>query len=653
MRTTFLMAMVVVFSVGFTLQSHAQQSVYDPHEAFDPLFNQQPGTRYRSADGQPGPEYWVNRTNYQIEARLDTLNKTITAEEIITYTNNSPNVLSYLWLLLDQNRYKPNSRSASASGRRFHPKRFIGGFDIQSVAVASADKFETIKYLINDTRMQIRLPETLGPKGASIRIKIRYQYQIPPRGNGRNGWMSTKNGTIFEMAQWFPRMAVYDDLAGWNILPFLGAGEFFLDYGDYDVTMDVPGNQIVAAPGTLENPLEVLSGKTLKQLKRARKSDQTIHIRSKKDIKHPTGKGRHTWHFKMKNSRDFAWASSEAFLWDAARINLPEGKTALAQAFYPVESSGEQAWNRATEFLKHSVEIFSNQWFTYPYPTAITVGGPVGGMEYPAIVFCHWRAKGPSLWMVTNHEIGHVWFPMIVGSDERRYAWMDEGMNTFIDIYAADTFHHGEFAPKSDHEYNPKGGSAARGIVPLMQDTNAPVLMTYADNIPHKYSHPLGYYKSALGLVLLRETILGHDRFDYAFRTYIKSWAYKHPSPTDFFRTMNNAAGEDLNWFWKGWYFERWTLDQAVSMVKYVDDNPAKGAIITLENKQGLVMPVTLTIKQANGSSETIKLPVEIWRMSGTYRFYYPSKVKIESVIVDPGKMFPDVNDENNYWPRR
>ncbi len=655
MKKQFLSAYFFLLLFMYSMQCIAQQAAYNPRKAFDPFFNHQSGTQYRSADGQPGPGYWVNRTDYKITARLDTVRKTITAKEIITYTNNSPNNLHFLWILLDQNRYTKNSKSAAVSKQIFNPNRFIGGFNIRSVETGRNGKFSEVPFIINDTRLQIRLSHVLGAKGGKMDIRINYTYKIPPKGNGRNGWMNTKNGAIFEIAQWYPRMAVYDDLAGWNILPFLGAGEFFLDYGNFDISMDVPGDQIVAAPGNLKNPGDVLTKKTLQRLNKARESDNTISIRKKNDLNNsasrPSGTNRLIWHFIMKNSRDFSWASSKAFLWDASKINLPNGKVALAQAFYPVESSGKTAWDRAAEYLKNSVEIFSNQWFTYPYPTAITVGGPVGGMEYPGIVFCHWRAKGPSLWMVTNHEIGHSWFPMIVGSDERRNAWMDEGMNTFIDIYATARFNHGEFAPKSDHEYNPKGGSPARGIVPLMLDKAAPPMMTYADGIPGKYSHPLGYYKSALGLVMLREYILGHDRFDYAFKTYIRRWAYKHPSPQDFFRTMNNASGENLNWFWKGWYVKKWMLDQAVKDVQYVDGDPAKGALITLENKDQLVMPVTVEITQSNGNSEKIKLPVEIWERSGTYKFHYPSSTKITSVVVDPDKMLPDVDDKNNYWP--
>ena len=633
----------------------AQSAGYDPHKAFDPLFDAQPGTVYRSADGQPGPDYWSNRANYRIAATLDTLHKTVTADEVITYVNNSPDKLSFLWVQLDQNRFAKNSRGAAVAFQTFNPRRFIGGFNIQSVAIAFEGKYTKADYLITDTRMQIRLPKALKAKGGTVKIRINYNFKIAPVGNGRSGWMHTKNGIIFDVAQWYPRMAVYDDLVGWNLLPFLGAGEFYLDYGNFDVYLTVPVNQIVASSGKLKNQEEVLSSTMIKRLKKAASSDKTIAIRTAKDIAqdlaHPSQKGTKTWHFTMHNSRDFTWAASKAFLWDAAKANLPDNKTTLAMALYPEESAGKDAWNRAVEFLKKSIEIFSKQWFPYPYPTATTVGGPVGGMEYPGIVFCSWRAKNNSLWMVTNHEIGHTWFPMIVGSNERKNAWMDEGFNTFIDIYATQAFNHGEFAPKSDHEYNPQGGSPARDIVPLMLNPNSMPIITYADVLPRKFSHPVSYYKTALGLVMLREYILGHNRFDYAFRTYIRRWAYKHPSPIDFFRTMNNASGENLNWFWKGWFVKRWTLDQAVTAVKYVHNDPKQGALITLQNLNQLVMPVTLKIIQANGRTDIVNLPVEIWERSVKYILHFNSTSAIKKVIVDPDKVLPDVNGSNNVWP--
>ncbi len=653
MKKAFLPVIVVLLFLpaGMLL---AQSSGYDPHKAFDPFFDAQAATVYRSADGQPGPGYWTNRADYRIRATLDTLHKTISATEVITYTNNSPNNLSFLWIQLDQNRFAARSRSAAVSSQTFRSGRFIGGYHILSVETGTDGKFTRTGYLINDTRMQIRLPQMLKGRGGSLQIKISYRFELAPAGNGRAAWMRFKEGTIYDVAQWYPRMAVYDDLAGWNVLPFLGAGEFYLDYGNFDVYLTVPGNQIVASSGELVNPEQVLSPTQMKRLQKARASNKTVAIRTEKEVlhdrAHPSGRATRTWHFTLHNSRDFTWASSAAFLWDAAKINLPDNKTALAMALYPAESAGKDAWDRAVEFLKGSIEIFSKQWFPYPYPTATTVGGPVGGMEYPGLVFCSWRAKKGSLWMVTNHEIGHNWFPMIVGSSERKNAWMDEGMNTFIDIYATDAFNHGEFAPKSDHEYNPKGGSAARNIVPLMRNKKVPPIMTWADAFPRKFSHPVSYYKTALGLVLLREYILGPDRFDYAFRTYIRRWAYKHPSPADFFRTMNNAGGENLNWFWKGWFVHNWTLDQAVTSVKYVHGDPRQGARITLENLHQLVMPVTLKITETNGHTQTVKLPVEIWEKSGKYILQFNSTSPLKKVTLDPLKQLPDVNPSNNVW---
>ncbi len=648
-----LFAVFVLFIFVPEGELFSQSTGYDPHQAFDPLFDAQPGTVYRSADGQPGPAYWTNRADYRIHATLDTVQKTISAEEVITYTNNSPDNLSFVWIQLDQNRFAKNARSAAVSSQLFNTKRFIGGYKILSVETGSGGKFTQADYRINDTRMQIRLPEILKGKGGSLQIKISYRFTLAPAGNGRAAWMHFKNGTIYEVAQWYPRMAVYDDLNGWNVLPFLGAGEFYLDYGNFDIYLTVPANQIVASSGKLENQEKVLSSNLIKRLKKAALSEKTVAVRTAKDISHDLTHPEQeikTWHFTMKNSRDFTWASSNIFLWDAAKVNLPEGKTTLAMAYYPEEGAGKEGWNRTVEFLKGSIEIFSKKWFPYPYPTASAVGGPVGGMEFPGLVFCSWRATKGILWMVVNHEIGHNWFPMIVGSSERKNAWMDEGFNTFIDIYATAEFNHGEFAPKSDHEYNPQGGSPGRDIVPLMLNPKVPPIITYADAFPRRFSHPVSYYKTALGLVLLREYILGPDRFDYAFRTYIRRWAYKHPSPFDFFRTMNNAGGENLNWFWKGWFVHNWTLDQAVTSVKYVHGNPAQGAIITLENLNRLVMPVTLKIVQQNGKTDTVRLPVEIWEKGGKYTLRFNSTVPLKKVVVDPNEMLPDVNTENNTW---
>lgn len=654
-KNTFVKFLIIIFLAGLTSGFAQEKNGYSPRKVFDPLFDSAPGTVYRSGNGAPGPNYWQNRADYKIHAQLDEKNDSLTGSEEITYTNNSPNNLNYLWLQLEQNQLSKNSRGELTSPPSNNANRFYGGYDIKSVEVKLNGKKFKGDYIITDTRMQIRLPENVKPNGDKVFIYIDYSFPIPPPNYGRCGYLETKNGKIFELAQWFPRMSVYDDIKGWNNLPFLGSGEFYLDYGNYDVYLNVPWDEIVVAPGKLQNPNDVLTKEEIKRLKEAGDSDKRVYIRNANEIENPNSRpvhnGRLTWHFKFENARDFSWASSRAFIWDAARINLPSGRKALAMSVYPVESSGADAWSRSTEFSKSSIEIFSKDWFEYPYPTAINVAGPVGGMEYPGIVFCHWKATGKVLWMVTSHELGHNWFPMIVGSNERENAWMDEGFNTFIDIYASDEFNHGEFAPKRDGEYAPKGGDPAREIVPYLLSKDSQPILTYADAIPNRFVHTLEYYKTALGLVMLREDILGRKRFDYAFRNYISNWAYKHPSPVDFFRSMNNGSGENLNWFWKEWFVKNWTLDQAVDSVKYVDDDPTKGSLITIENKDRMVMPVEVEVKESNGHSGRIKLPVEIWERTGLWTFKYNSTSKLDSVIIDPDKKLPDVNPENNYWP--
>jgi hypothetical protein len=628
-------------------------NLYDPHKAFDPLFNSQPGTFYRSGSGQPGPGYWQNRADYKISARLNEIDNSIEGNEEIIYTNNSPDNLSFVWLQLEQNSLKDSSKSALTSPPRPLNRTFRGGFDIKSITIEMEGNKSNADFLISDTRLQIKLPEDLKAKTGKIFIKIDYSFKIPPEGYARCGYMNTKNGTVYEIAQWYPRMEVYDDIKGWNSLPFLGAGEFYLDYGDFDYFVNVPSNMIVAGSGELINPNEVLNSKEIKRLNLARQSNKTIIIRDSSEIINILSSKRKTWHFKMNNTRDVSWAASSAFIWDAAKINLPENENALAMSVYPAEFSGDSAWGRSTEYLKSSVEIYSKDWFKYPYPVAVNVCGPVGGMEYPGLIFCSYEARNKDMWMVTTHEIGHNWFPMIVGSNERENAWMDEGFNTFINIYSTDQFNHGEYSPKRDHEYAPNGGNPAREIVEFLLSPHSLPILTYADAIPGPYTHQLEYYKTALGLVILRENVLGHDRFDFAFRTYIRRWAYKHPSPFDFFRTINDAAGENLNWFWNGWFIKDWKLDQAVKDVKYVDNDTTKGSLITIVNNNQMVMPVIVEIKEKNGKTGRVNLPVEIWERSGEWTFKYNSSGIIDSVIIDPDQLLPDIDLSNNIWSRQ
>jgi hypothetical protein len=626
-----------------SLSMPALAANYNPLETFAPLTLPQPVNRYRSGSGAPGPDYWQNRADYEIHAELDPANKQLSAREVITYTNRSPDTLTSLWIQLDQNAYRRDARSVAASPEQ--RKEFTGGVILDEVALESRGQMKQADYLVSDTRMQIRLPEALKPAGGTIRVHIRYHYAIPGAFGGRTSWTTTKNGEIYDIAQWYPRMAVYDDLRGWDTLPYL-AQEFYLEYGNFDYFITVPWDMLVAGSGALQNPQAVLTPIQRRRLKTARASDATVFIRSATEVgdtaSRPTHSGTLTWHYRIKNSRDVAFSASRAFIWDAARIQLPGNRCALAMSFYPVESAGNAAWGRSTEYLKHAVEDFSRRWLPYPYPAAVNVAGGTSGMEYPAIVFDGLKAKGKGLFWITVHEIGHTWFPMVVGFNERRSAWMDEGFNTFIDVYESDTFNKGEYAPKRDPEYAPGGGNPVEEILPTLADPEAPVVMTRADAIPEKYRHPVTYFKSALGLILLREQILGPERFDWAFRRFIRSWAYRHPTPSDFFRAMESEGGEDLSWFWRGWYMKNWTLDLAVKSVACVNGNPAKGAIVTIENRDQLVMPAVVQIDFSDGSHQRLRLPVETWIQKSVATLTLPNTQPITAVTIDPDHVLPD-----------
>jgi hypothetical protein len=655
-KSIWLLIGFYFFSNSISAQKNPE-SIFDPHELFAQNFYAKNGNEFRSANGAPGSQYWQNRADYTLHATIDTVENTLKGSETITYTNNSPDALSSLWLQLDQNTYRKEARSNfyTSDFRRRKPadKQHTDGYQFETITIEYKGKTFKADYIINDTRMQIRLSNALSSK-EKINIHIQYHYLIPGNFGNRTDFFSTKNGKIYEIAQWYPRMCVYDDLEGWSTLPFLGSGEFYCEYGDFDYTVTVPAGMIVAGSGELQNEKEVLTQKQIERLSAARKSDKTIMIRSEKEVNDAAGKSINnklvSWHFKMNNTRDVAFGASVAYVWDAARVNLPEGKKALAMSVYPVESAGENAWSRATEYLKKSIEYFSEKYFVYPYPVAVNEAGRAGGMEYPGIVFDGMNAKAGDLYWVTAHEIGHNWFPMIVGSDERRYAWMDEGFNTFIDIYAADEFNRGEYAPKRDGEYAPGKGNPADEIIPLLKDPAAPSMMARADILPEKYRHPMVYFKPAFGLVLLREVILGKDRFDYAFKKYTKRWAYRHPSPDDFFRTMDNETGEDLSWFWKEWFYNNWQLDLAVHSVVYTNDDAKSGVDITIDNLQKMAMPFTLEVVLKDGSKQDLQLPVEAWMQSSVHTIHLPTTQPVQSVIIDPENKLPDSNRENNVW---
>ncbi|WP_448699892.1 M1 family metallopeptidase [Mucilaginibacter sp. AW1-3] len=658
---------------------------YDYHALWKPFFYTKNGTEFRAADGQQGPKYWQNRADYVLSAKIDTAANQVTGTEVLTYTNNSPQKLGFIWMQLDQNLFKLDSRGnkqvplvrdsttnviAQSSRNWGQGQVFDAGYKIKSVKIVSAAKGKpttetTTEYLIDDTRMQVFLPAELAANGGQLKLKIEYSFTSPDYGSDRMGIIlqgnkpgQSKNGKIFQMAQWYPRMCVYDDLQGWNTLPYTGESEFYLEYGDFDINITAPAKDIVVCSGELLNAKDVYTPEQLKRWALAARSDKTVMIRTADEIhqasSRPSGKSELTWHFQIKNARDASWGASAAFIIDAARINLPSGKKSLAISAYPVESAaapnaqapapGQRPaggqWSRGTEMIKASIEYNSKKWFEFPYPCATGVAGKAGGMEYPGIVFCSLGGG----WGVIDHEFGHTWFPMIVGSNERLYGWMDEGFNTFINTLSTANSLNGEFnrpAPGPDRLVGTWNMFTRPGLEPVLSNP---------DNLKEANNGTLLYSKPSAGLVFLRENILGPLRFDYAFKTYIKRWAFKHPSPDDFFRTMEAASGESLQWFWRGWFENNWRLDVAVRAVRYVDNDPAKGSIITIDNLEKMAMPVVLEIKTVSGKTERVNFTAEIWERNVSWSFKYPSTEAIESVTYNPDGKLPDYNPSNNVW---
>jgi hypothetical protein len=634
----------------------ATPATYDPRLTFAPLTLPDPVNAYRSSNGAPGPAYWQNQAVYEMHAALDTAAKTLSNDEVITYTNNSPDALPSLWMQMEQNIYRKDSRAKQANGgqpRRRQAKddeanaggQSTEGFVVDSIEVEAGKSRYMPVTVVDDTRMQVRLEQPLAPKGGSLTLHIRYHYQIPGVWGGRTSWGMSKQGEIYDMAQWYPRMCVYDDLRGWDTLPYIGS-EFYLEYGSFDYYLSVPSEMIVAGSGELVNPKDVLTRTELERLAAARASDKTVAIRTAAEVKDPASRpkqgGTLTWHFHMDHTRDVSWSASPVFVWDAARINLPDGKTSLAESVYPPESAGDEAWGRSTEYVKDTVERFSRQWFPYPWPAAINVAGFSTGMEYPGIVFDGIEDKGKTLFWITAHEIGHDWFPMIVGSNERRNAFMDEGFNTFIDIGESAEFQGGVYGPKRDSEYS-AGGEPPDTILKVLDNPAAPTILMPADAYTWQLGHPVSYFKGAYGMVLLREQILGKERFDWAFRKYIRDWAYKHPSPSDFFRAIESEGGEDLSWFWRGWYMNNWRFDIAVTSIE--------GKNVTLVNKGQLVLPATVEVRYTDGATTRFRVPVETWESKS--EVVWMGENPVASATVDPDHVLPDDDRSNNTFPQK
>ncbi|MCP4463267.1 MAG: aminopeptidase [Planctomycetaceae bacterium] len=578
------MIFLAVWCLGIPTSAQDAIQKFDQADKFRQLEEILPTPNdYRTASGSPGHRYWQQQIDYVIDVEIDDVNQELIGSEQITYTNRSPDPLRYVWLQLDPNIREPHSdsRTTQTSSNMdrtsldqirniFDRDDFDGGVKISRVA--DSETGDALNFTVVKTMMRIDLPRAL-ENGESYRFDVDWRYAInnSKMVRGRTGYeFFEKDGNyIYEMAQWFPRACAYTDVTGWQHKQFLGRGEFTLDFGDYEVRITVPADHVVASTGVLQNPEQVLSEEQLSRLAES-KGAQTPQfvITPEEALANEVEKSedKKTWVFKAENVRDFAFATSRKFIWDAMGVDL-QGKTVMAMSFYPNE--GEPLWSQySTHAVAHTLEVFSKFTFDYPYPVAISVNGPVGGMEYPMICFNGPRPEEDGTYSartkyglisVVIHEVGHNWFPMIVNSDERQWTWMDEGLTTFMQYLAEQEW---------EEKYPSRRGKPSN-IVPYMTSANQVPIMTNSDSVLNLGSN--AYAKPATALNILRETVMGRELFDFAFKEYSNRWRFKRPMPSDFFRTMEDASGVDLDWFWRGWFYSTDHVDLEIADVTVVE----------------------------------------------------------------------------------
>src|SRR5881296_2031532 len=595
-------------------------------------------TPVRSASGAPGPRYWQQRADYTLEATLDTATNILRGTGKIYYANRSPGTLEYVWVQLDQNLFAPGSvsgvlnqpplRFAGGVVFDFSGKGFVGGITIDRFAVAG----RPLTTKVFGTMMRVELPRPLAPN-LSITFDIAWHFPIPPYGGGRMGRVGSR---FYELGQWYPRMAVHDDVHGWNTLPFLGAGEFYLEFGDFDVSLTVPAGFQVTATGALANPTVIRTPQERARLARAFTSPgQVVQVVTRPEAVAGATRpvpGTRTWRFTASGVRDFAWAAGSGLRWDAS---VWDG--IVVQTFYHADAT---PWEEANTMVRFALRHFSGALGQYPWPQVSAIEGLIEGMEYPMVIFCPSLPKREDQYWVLMHELGHQWFPMQVGSDERRYPWMDEGFNTFADYDAAEAFFKGTaYADTVRREL--LTAYAATAIAGSEQP-----MITKPDEVRQLYW--TAYQKPALMLSILREGVLGREEFDRAFREYVGRWKFKHPQPADFFRTMSNLTGRDLDWFWRNWIYTTARLDQAIDSVRAGSDS----AFLYLSNRGQIVLPVTLELRYADGATETRNLPVEMWDLGSRFAYRLATAKRLSSVVIDPRRIYPDVARENNSWKR-
>ena len=755
-RFSAVSASLLVLAIGAASTAAIASPVEQTKGSYEDKFRQLEGeewptpTDYRNASGAPGYRYWQQKVDYDVQARLDEAKRTVSGSQTVRYVNNSPDALPYLWLLLDQNQYKRDSIEAmteTVSGDKIslaevrrlkRLKEWEGGFTITAVRDASG---KALPFTVVDSLLRIDLSQAVAPNGGETSFSIEWSFPMAENKvvGGRSGYECfTQPGEdgncIFEGAQWFPRLAVYSDYEGWHNKAFLGSGEFTLEFGDYRVALTVPADHVVAATGVLQNPDQALSAAQRQRLEQAKSATSPVYVVTPEEaVAAERGKasGEKTWVFSATNVRDFGWASSRKFAWDAMGVkqDYADQPLVMAMSFFPKEA--RPLWDAySTKAIAHTIDVYGKFAFPYPYPVAQSVNGPVGGMEYPMITF-----NGPrpvkdkktgnltyterakyGLIGVVIHEIGHNWFPMIVNSDERQWTWMDEGLNTFLQFQAERLW---------DKDYPARRGEP-KDIAEYMLSTNQMPLMTQSDSVLQFGAN--GYGKPATALTILRETVLGRELFDRAFREYANRWRFKHPTPYDFFRTMEESSGVDLDWFWRGWFYSTDHVDIALDKVVRATLEPADATAAAAERKKrrdaepgsltaarnagqqtvverdpstrdfydsidpldataadkrkaaeafadltaeekaarqvtdnfyrfsfsnrgGLVMPVILKMDFSDGTSETARIPAEVWRYNQkavTWQFVTPKT--LTRAEIDPLWETADADRSNNVY---
>ena len=638
--------LVVAVSLQF---AHAQTppSAFSANTRFEQLGPSLPTPNtFRTSSGAPGKDYFQNRADYDIKAELDDVNQKLTASETITYFNNSTDALTYLWLQLDQNLFRPDAIGNTATTNSINAERGASagsldpgaglkgknyGFNLTSVRDASG---KALKYTINQTMMRIDLPTPLLP-GKSVQFGIDWNFNIVDAKtvSARSGYeFFPKDGNyVYEMAQWFPRLCAYDDINGWQNKQFLGQGEFTLIFGNYKLALTVPNDHVVGATGELQNASQVLTATQITRWNSAKNKgdkpgENPVLIVTQAEAEaaeksKPTGKK--TWIYKASNVRDFAFSSSRKFIWDALQPEV-EGKRVWAMSLYPKEAN--PLWGQySTRLVAHTLRSYSRRTFGYPYPVAYSVHGPIGGMEYPMMCFNGARPEADGTYsqgtknfliLVVIHEVGHNFFPMIVNSDERQWSWMDEGLNSFLEGLACLEW---------DPDF-PATGIQPQSITSYMRlDASQQVpIMSSSDNITPNTFGPNAYSKPATGLNMLRETIMGRELFDYAFKEYSRRWMFKSPSPADFFRTMEDASGVDLDWFWKGWFYGVQPVDQSLVKVDWFQANSQNPEIVKTEARAAAQRRQNTVSKQRDAAEKGNTVVAQDSTMKDFYNSYDP-----------------------------